>query len=396
MNSQMRRRIVLFRPRKDVGSFARCCELAGLAELSGFSPRYLDVQLLALLVDQSGMPVWTPTLYLAHCAVRSRSLTGDTVRSYAEALQTWLKFLDSSNTNLECATEDTLATFRNELVHRPLTDAGSTYASATANHRISVVCAFYRWSEEHGVLQTPLGTFLMGRERARHGRGHLQQAAFGRSVPRSLTPIVLRRLPRVLSYEEVHLLFQAAPMPYRLIFKWALVTGLRRFEICRLNAGQLPSPEQISLSRDGLVPINVLRKGSRDTTIYVPVRLVEETRWYVLTERPNPKAENKNSIFIGRRGTPISKSSVSRVFRQCANGIGTDATFHHLRHTFAVHVLNILDHAEQEGKALNSLKILQVLMGHASIESTEIYLRGMDVSSEFVMQALGYLYGATL
>jgi integrase len=92
----------------------------------------------------------------------------------------------------------------------------------------------------------------------------------------------------------------------------------------------------------------------------------------------------------------VSRSSVSRAFRKCADMIGTDATFHHLRHTFAVHVLKILDSGESKGQTSNSLKTLQVLMGHASVESTETYLRAMEVSSDVVMRALDYLYGATL
>jgi site-specific recombinase XerD len=45
---------------------------------------------------------------------------------------------------------------------------------------------------------------------------------------------------------------------------------------------------------------------------------------------------------------------------------------------------------------MNSLKTLQVMLGHASVESTDLYLQAMETSSDAVMEALGYLYGASL
>jgi integrase len=215
-------------------------------------------------------------------------------------------------------------------------------------------------------------------------------------LPRSLAPAVLKRLPRALSYDEIRLLFREASPTYRLIFKWALLTGMRRFEICQLQVEQIPSPQQLALSRDGFARLNVRRKGSRDITTHVPVRLIEETHWYLLTEHSSPRSEKNGPLFLNSRGTAIHRASVSRIFRHCADRVGTDATFHHLRHTFAIYVLKLLDSAEAQGQTSNPLKTLQVMMGHASFGSTEIYLRAMDVSSDAVMQALDYLYGATL
>lgn len=395
MKVQAECRIIFIRPRKEFGSFAHACQLAALEAAVEVSPLYFDVPLLAVIVDAAGEPIWTPILYLADCALRSRSVTGDTVRSYAEALHTWLDFLARSQVKLQRVTEDIFAAYRSQLVHCKRPHTGRVYSSATANHRISVVCGFHLWAQKRGLLETPLGAYLLIREADL--RAHFRtRAVYGKLVPRSLAPTVLQRLPRLLSHDEIRLLFQCASSPYRLIFKWALLTGLRRFEICQLTIEQLPTPQQLSLSRDGFAQINVLRKGARDITMHVPVRLIEETHWYLLTDRATPRTEDQNAIFVGRRGNAIKRNSVSRAFRKCADRVGTDATFHHLRHTFAVNVLKMLDCAALEGQTLNSLKTLQVLMGHASLESTEIYLRAMDVSSDAVMQALDYLYGATL
>lgn len=395
MSVDMKFRAVYIPPRKDFETLLQVFRLSGLDEIPNLNPRYFDVPLISVVVDAGGLPVWEPTLYLANLSMRGRSSIGDTVRSYSEALLTWFSFLAESNIQFRTATEDDFAQFRVHAVHRPSLANNRVWKSATANHRISVVSSFYLWAERRGILHTPLGGFLSGREAERRIYGHLE-------IPRrylrqhSLAPAVISRLPKILSRDEIHRLFQVTPPPYRLIFKWALLTGLRRFEICNLLIEQLPSPEQIALSNDSFARINVLRKGRRDVTVYVPVQLIEETRWYVLTERPAPVVENADQIFLGVRGTAIDRGCLSRVFRRGARSIGSDATFHHLRHTFAINVLRILENRLSDGDSLNSIKTLQVLMGHASFETTEIYLRAMDVTSDAVMQALDYLYGATL
>lgn len=395
MNAKSKFRAVLIRPRKEFGTFHDACLLSGFDLPLDASPRYFDVPLIAIVVDRRGQPVWEPTLYLADCALGGRSFMGDTVRSYAEALVVWLLFLADANVELQEASEDVFARFRVYVVHHPSSKIGRVYASSTANHRISVVSGFYLWGEVRGGMRTPLGAFLKAREDERRGDSRLR-GGNRRTKGGSLAPAVIARLPRLLSLEEIRQIFQATPSPYRLMFKWALLTGLRRFEICNLTLEQLPSPEQVSMSRDGFVRINVVRKGTREVTLYVPTPLVEETQWYVLTERPVPLLKDARRIFIGRRRSAIDRASLSKVFRKHADRIGTDATFHHLRHTFAVNVLRMLELRGDDGDSLNSIKTLQVLMGHASLESTEIYLRAMDVSSDAVMQALDYLYGAML
>ncbi|KGV03099.1 phage integrase family protein [Burkholderia pseudomallei MSHR4032] len=395
MDAKSAFRAVLIRPRKEFGSLQDAYLLSGLDVPLSVSPRYFDVPLVAIVVDRHGQPVWEPTLYLADCALRGRSFMGDTVRSYAEALVAWLSFLADVKVELREVSEDVFARFRVSVVHHPSPAIGRTYASSTANHRISVVSGFYLWGQLRGGMRTPLGAFLKTREDERRGYSRLR-ALNRRGKNGSLAPAVIARLPRLLSLEEIRRIFQVTPSPYRLMLKWALLTGLRRFEICNLTLEQLPSPEQLSVSQDGFARINVVRKGTREVTLYVPVRLVEETQWYVLTERPTPLSKDARQIFIGRRGSAIDRASLSKVFRKHADGIGTDATLHHLRHTFAVNVLSMLEQRSSDGDSLNSIKTLQVLMGHASLESTEIYLRAMDVSSDAVMQALDYLYGATL
>ncbi|VWD37450.1 integrase family protein [Burkholderia contaminans] len=387
--------LVLIRPIKDFESFEYVRQIVFGGDESGFTPRYFDVPLLAIVVDRSMTPIWTPTLYLADCALRGRSITGDTVRSYAEALLTWLQYLEELKIDFGDVTEDDLAAFRNLMVHRRRSNSGRPLSSATANHRISVVCNFYIWGQLRGDFKTKLGEYLEDRRKKLVGYSRIHINSRDRPI-RSLAPAVMQRLPRLLTREELVLLFREVSGVYKLIFKWALVTGLRRFEICNLEVSQLPSPEKIAFFCDRFAPVDISRKGGRNVTVYVPISLIEETRWHVLTERRQQVRGGGEKVFIGKRGAPVDRGSVSREFRRCADKIGSDSTFHHLRHTFAINVLEMLERNSRDGDPLNTIKTLQVLLGHASIESTEIYLRAMEVSSEHVMDALDYLYGATL
>lgn len=142
--------------------------------------------------------------------------------------------------------------------------------------------------------------------------------------------------------------------------------------------------------------VDVRRKGGKTMTVAVPSRLVEETNWYVAIERPKIVDSENSHVFIGDRGRPISRQNLSKVFRKCADAIGSTATLHHLRHTFAVSVLHSLNHYEGDGQPMNSIKCLQVLLGHASIETTQIYLQALSMSSDAVREALDYLYGGTI
>jgi len=264
---------------------------------------------------------------------------------------------------------------------------------STVNHRLVVAAEYHRWGQHSKNLVSPLGHFLETSRQPSNGRNRLSPR--WRS-PSSYLVAVDKRLPKILTQEEIVRLFKVAPRPFDLMFRWAIATGMRRVEICGLQLDQLPSPSALSRSEGGLMMIEVRRKGGRLHSVAVPSQLIEETSWYVLTEREVRNQTKNNFVFLGRAGRPISRQRLTRVFRACASSIESEATLHHLRHTFAVNVLHALECYEGDGQAINPLKGLQILLGHASLESTQIYLRAMSMSSDAVRQALDYLYGGTI
>lgn len=387
-------RSLLVRPRLAFGNIERLHLLAGVAPTLAFHARLFDLPLVAIIVDDEGAPVWEPTLFLAETALNSRSIMGDTVRTYAEALLPWLCYLRERNQIFSRVTEETLGEYRAKISHMVQGDNERKYASATVNQRVIVPAIFHEWGQRRGMMFSALGAYLE-RNPTKPFKGVATDRC--RPFPKIRTPRVIRRLPTALSIEQLRRLLMVTPMPYRLMLRWCLATGMRRLEVSNLRLSDLPSPEQIASCTDGMLRIRILRKGSREHTVHVPASLLEETNWFVLTDRIKPvKISHKDFVFINRRGSPILRPAMSRCFRKSADAIGTEATLNHLRHTFAIHVLGILERRHSEGEELNSIKTLQVLLGHASLDSTEIYLQAMQTSSDAVIEALDYLYGSVL
>lgn len=392
MPIERRIRSVLIRP-QDFGSSKAVAHVAGVEE-QGFRFRLIDLPLVCVLLDNTGKPLWRPSIFLAECALNSRGVTGDTARTYGEALVNWLDFLSSIGEGLEDASEESLQTYRAKLAHET-GQSGEPYATSTVNNRVTVCVQFHIWGQKSESMRSPLGKRLVEWERSRGERNRFLHT-FSPSKRRPVAPRVIRRLPVALSLDEVSRLLSVAPAPYNLMFKWCASTGLRRLEVCNLRVSTLDGATSAAFGQRELVTFSLIRKGGRDVTIYAPDKLLEDTRWYIRAERRKPREGFEDLVFINARGAGVSRSSLSLAFRRCADRIGSKATLHHLRHTFAVHVLQILERKEVPDDPMNSLKTLQVLLGHASIESTEMYLQAADTSSALVAEALDFLYGGAL
>lgn len=339
-----------------------------------------SLRCVAIVVGSDGLPNWPATEYLLECAVKSQSITGDTVRTYGESLTAWIRHLDELGLPLAAATERQLKLYRNAL-------ANSTpkLSPSTVNARVLTVLRFYEWGEQTGKLSSPIGRWRMAEKTAAAG------LLGRRSTLRPLVPRQPVRLPRTLTSQQLSNLLAASKLPYRLMFRWAACTGLRRVELCMLKSADLQSP---TLLPSGLNQIEIQRKGGRYISVYVPQKLVDETRWYALTDRPSAQAStDRNLLFLTKRGKPVDKRRLSNEFRKAATSIGSPATLHHLRHTYAVTLFGHLQRSADDGAYINPLKTLQILLGHASISSTEIYLRALEIDSPAVNAAIAFLYG---
>nr|WP_320131526.1 tyrosine-type recombinase/integrase [uncultured Holophaga sp.] len=161
------------------------------------------------------------------------------------------------------------------------------------------------------------------------------------------------RLPVVLSVEEVGRLLASVESPtYRMLFRTMFAAGLRIAEACRLQVGDLDAERGV---------IRILGKGDRERLAVLHPPLLEALRSYWREVRPVMPW-----LFTGRVGRPLDTDQARRVFREAvrACGLTKRATPHALRHTYATLLL-------EQG---TDLRVIQALLGHATIRSTERYL----------------------
>jgi len=161
------------------------------------------------------------------------------------------------------------------------------------------------------------------------------------------------RLPVVLSAEEVARLLAAMPNPvYRMMFRTMFAAGLRISEACRIQVAHLDATQGV---------IRILGKGRVERLVALHPSLLEALRRYWREAHPVPPW-----LFTGRLGFPLDLDQARRMFKAAvkASGLAKRATPHSLRHTYATLLL-------EQGE---DLRVIQALLGHRSIQSTEVYL----------------------
>jgi site-specific recombinase XerD len=167
-----------------------------------------------------------------------------------------------------------------------------------------------------------------------------------------------RRLPTVLSREEVSHLINAAGTLFRRTLLMTLYgTGMRRSELARLKVSDIDSQRMIIRVVAG--------KGGKDRDLPLSPALLETLREYWRWRKP--KLYLFPTRTLGRRlDQPISDKTVwiacSEAARQA--GIKKRITPHTLRHSWATHLL----------EAGTDLRTIQVLLGHGDLETTAQYL----------------------
>lgn len=167
-------------------------------------------------------------------------------------------------------------------------------------------------------------------------------------------PKKIKTLPIVLSQDEVQTLMRTPHHPkHRMILATLYTTGLRATELCRLQGTDIDSKRMVVVVHQG--------KGKKDRQLPLSPDLLPQLRRYWRLYGL------QSWLFPGRRvSEPLTRHGVHHI---CAQA-GKDAKLkkavypHLLRHSFATHLL----------EAGMDLRSIQLLLGHASLNSTSIYL----------------------
>lgn len=190
------------------------------------------------------------------------------------------------------------------------------------------------------------------------------------------TPKIKRKLPQVLTISEVEKLLNSLEtkkdketIRARAMFELLYATGMRVSELLNLKINDLNLEE-------GFVRIIGKREKERIVPIGEPAVLA--IKEYLNLVRPfllNKKDISNPYLFLNQRGKKLSRMGFWKILRKYVKlaGIEKKITPHTFRHTFATHLL--------EGGA--NLRIVQELLGHANISTTQIYTK---LNKEYLKQ----------
>ena len=170
-------------------------------------------------------------------------------------------------------------------------------------------------------------------------------------------------LPHVLSADEVAAILDAPPaddaegIRDRAILELLYACGLRVSELTGLDTDRL--------DLQGL-QVRVIGKGNRERRVPMGEEARERIHAYLAGPRTAWTAGHPSAaVFVSQRGARLARESVWRLVRRWAAEAGVESrvTPHTFRHSFATHLL--------EGGA--DLRVVQTLLGHASISTTQLY-----------------------
>jgi integrase/recombinase XerD len=186
-----------------------------------------------------------------------------------------------------------------------------------------------------------------------------------------------RKLPLVLSAEEVVCLIEAAPGPkYQAAFATAYGAGLRVAEVVALKVGDVDSTRMMLRVEQG--------KGRRDRYAMLSPQLLALLRAWWREGRRRGMMLPQGWLFPGRDPVnPLTTRQLRRAVHAAAEaaGITKRVTPHTLRHSFATHLL------EQDV----DIRVIQVLLGHAKLDTTALYARVATTTIRAVMSPLDRL-----
>ncbi|WP_053993049.1 site-specific tyrosine recombinase/integron integrase [Mangrovimonas sp. TPBH4] len=176
-----------------------------------------------------------------------------------------------------------------------------------------------------------------------------------------------QKLPTVLAKEEVQRVIECTNnIKHKCIVSLLYSGGLRRSELLNLEIGDIDSKRM-------LIKITGA-KGNKDRFTLLSQKVLDDLRTYFKEYRP------KKYLFEGQNGGKYSGSTVGKVVSRASikAGIRKKVTAHTLRHSFATHLL-------ENG---TDLRYIQLLLGHNSTKTTEIYTHVATSSFDMIKNPL--------
>ena len=274
--------------------------------------------------------------YLAFLGVE-RNLSPKTIQSYQEDLRHFIAWLDENGIDLKALTPEKLDEFLT------YTAAQDEYSPTSVARHFSSLRGFLKYMQNQGEYDFSTESMLAG-------------------------PKLGHYLPQYLTREEVDSVFESAangknPLRDTAIFELMYSAGLRVSEVLTIKLSQL------DLDNEWLTPIG---KGNKQRLVPLGSKAKDNLRAWIEDGRPltHPTTDN---VILNSRGKPMSRMGAWKIVQQHTAHLAKDVSPHTFRHSFATHCL----------EAGMDLRVLQELLGHADISTTQIYTH---IDKEFIKQ----------
>lgn len=266
-----------------------------------------------------------------------RNASPYTIRNYKRALHYFANFAQQNEVSSPSDVNRILVrNFLNRLVEQG-------FAKGSVARKLSSLRSFYRYLEREEIVPSnPVKTVA--------------------------SPKLDRRLPSFLTAKEAKQFIESPHLPEHpldisetilqrniALLELLYASGLRVSELVNLNL------DQVNLNTN---EIRVWGKGSKERVVLMGKPAAEAISIYLSKGRPQLLCGKKNSaVFLNRYGVRLPVRRVQKILEEYAQNIDKRVHPHMLRHTFATHLL--------DGGA--DLRVVQELLGHASLSSTQIY-----------------------
>ncbi|WP_299733936.1 tyrosine-type recombinase/integrase [uncultured Tateyamaria sp.] len=285
-----------------------------------------------------------------------RSLGHHTLRAYAQDLRTFARFTKAQHLTDPLSKEDILAYhrhLRDELAARP----------ATIERRLVTLKSYYAWREDrNSALPSPFADIRISVRIPRR---------LPRPIDRDILRAVLQAGERAIAARSTPGADAAAPTSQDavtlLIIKLLIVTGLRISELTNVKVRDV-SPDGGQMLVRG--------KGSKERIVFVPNRKLQEEFQHFCQKR-SEHGSSAAPLFLNTVGRRLRAATFRKRLRALSKllGIEPHLTPHRFRHSAATLLI-------EEGI---DIRMVQALLGHAKLKTTEIYVR---VSNHALRRAL--------
>ncbi|MBI1182874.1 site-specific tyrosine recombinase XerD [bacterium] len=222
---------------------------------------------------------------------------------------------------------------------------------------------FINWIHEMGFLASSQARIISG---LKNFYKYLLEEELLESNPLKMidTPKIRRKLPAVLSTEEIELMMaqidrsSAEGERNKTIIEMLYSCGLRVSELVNLEIANLYWDDEF---------VRVIGKGNKERLIPIGSVALKQARLYYdsIRRHQNPQAGHSKYFFLNRRGKQLTRVMIFTIVKNLAEKAQIQKTVspHTFRHSFATHLV--------EGGA--DLRAVQDMLGHESITTTEIY-----------------------